>query len=481
MKESFLNLKNKLPFARQNKRDNASDDKLQDKENPKKSSNSLVKGASILAIGGLISKILGAFYRIPLTALLGAEGLSVYQTVFPIYCILLTFSSTGVPTAIAKLISSGYGERIVLKKSLSVFVPLGFLGSLLMILFSLPLAALQGNPYATLAYVALSPSVVIVSIISCIRGVFQGKAKMSPTAISQITEQVVKLAVGLLLCYFIKSSPHVLGALACIAVTASEFVALIYLLIVYKTANTACISTYYLSFKRLIGTLLPIVLSTLLIPIARTFDSFTIINILNDYTPNATALYGIYTGSVESVASVPVAICYGIAVAVLPSISKSFANKNLAETRENFIKSIALTLFSATCLGLGLFVFAPLITSILFGNLSPYLANVTAGLISLSFFSVIGLSLIQTLTACLVAIGKPFAPCIFLAFGILIKFILQINLLKIPSVNIFGGVYSDIACYFVAVFLDLLYIITILKSKRVKTDENNFNWRRRRV
>lgn len=479
MKESVFNPKNKLVLDKRPKPENFR--VTENIKNQPTKENTLLKGASILAIGGLISKILGAFYRIPLTALLGAEGLSVYQTVFPIYCILLTFSSTGVPTAIAKLISSGYGERIVLKKSLSLFVPLGFLGSLLMISFSLPLAKLQGNPYATLAYVALSPSVVIVSIISCIRGVFQGKANMSPTAISQITEQAVKLAAGLLLCYFIKSSPHVLGALACIAVTISEFIALIYLLIAYKTTNSACISTYFLSFKRLIGTLLPIILSTMLIPIARTFDSFTIINILNDYTPNATALYGIYTGSVESVVSVPIAICYGIAVAVLPSVSKGFARKNLTEVRENFIKSIALTLFFATGLGLGLFIFAPLITSILFSNLSPYLARVTAKLISISFFSVIGLSLIQTLTSCLVAIGKPYAPCIFLAFGILIKFILQINLLKIPSINIFGGVYSDLACYFVAVFLDLLYIITILKPKRVTSDENNFNWRRRRV
>lgn len=437
-----------------------------------KEKDGLIKGASILAIGGLLSKLFGAFYRIPLTTLLGAEGLAIYQTVFPIYCILLTFSSTGVPTAIAKLISGGYGEKMVLTKSLSVFLPLGFLGSLLMTVFSLPLALLQGNVGATLAYVALAPSVLLVSAISCLRGYFQGRLNMIPTAISQIVEQSVKLAVGLILCYFIKGSPAQLGALACLAVTASEVVALLYVLIAYKRAEKPRISTYYLSFKRLIGILLPIIISTLLLPMARAFDSFTIVNILQDYTLHASALYGIYTGSVESVSGVPVAICYGIAVAVLPSISKHYSLKNYSLARENLFKAFSLTLFTSSSLGLGLFIFAPFITRILFYKLSSYLASVTSRLIAMSFFSVIGLSLVQTLTSCTVAIGKPYAPCLFLGFGLLIKFILQINLLKMPDLNIFAGLYSDIACYFVAVFLNLLYIRTIL-NKKGNSHENN--------
>lgn len=438
------------------------------KENKKTQSDQMIKGASIIAIGGLITKILGAFYRIPLTSVLGAEGLAVYQTVFPIYCILLTFSSTGVPTAIAKLISSGYGERVVLKKSLSLFVPLGFLGSLLMILLSFPLATLQGNALATLSYLTLAPAVVCVSVISCLRGYFQGKMNMTPTAISQITEQAVKLAVGLFLCTSVKGSPAVLGALACASVTISEVVALAYLYVLFKRREKPRVSTYFLSFKRLIATLLPIVISSLLLPLARAFDSFTIVNLLKKYTLHAHSLYGIYTGSVESVSGVPVAVCYGIAVAVLPTISKKIAEKDFASVRENIIKSFALTLFFSTTFGLFLFLFSPIITKILFSKLSPHLSTVTTRLLSLSFFTVIGLSTVQTLTSCLVAIGKPYAPCVFLSIGLLAKFILQIYLLKIPYLNIFGSLYSDIACYFVAVFLNLLYIITISRIKRAK-------------
>ena len=435
-------------------------------ENLGKLNDGVLKGASILAIGGLLSKIFGALYRIPLTTILGAEGLAVYQTVFPIYCILLTFSSTGVPTAISKLISSGYGERVVLKKCLSIFVPLGFLSSLLMILFAMVISSMQGNVMATFAYVMLAPSVVAVSFISCFRGYFQGKMNMLPTAISQITEQIVKLTVGLLLCSFIKGSPALMGGLACLSVTVSEIVALIYLAVAYKREKFQRVSTYILSFKRLIATLLPIILSTLLLPVARTFDSFTIVNSLKQYTPHASALYGIYTGSVESVSGVPVAICYAIAVATLPKISKSIAVRDVNTVKENVKKAFSYTLFLSSVLGLALFTFAPLITSVLFKKLTPYQADVTTRLISISFFSVVGLATAQTLTSCLVAMGKPYLPCAFLSMGLIVKFIMQIYLLKLPQINIFASIYSDIACYFVAVFLNLLYIrITLYKKQ----------------
>lgn len=428
----------------------------------------LIRGALILSIGGLIAKLLGAFYRIPLTSLLGAEGLGIYQTAFPVYCILLTFSSTGVPSAIAKLISGGFGERSVLKKSLLLFIPIGILGSLIMTVFASLIAKLQGNASATLSYIALAPSVALVSVISCIRGYFQGKLNMIPTALSQIIEQAVKLIVGLSLCYLIKGEPFIKGALACIAVTVSEFTCLAFLLFTYKRRKNPSVGTLYLPIKRLIATLLPIILSTLLIPLSRFFDSFTIVNLLNDYTPFASSLYGIYTGSVESVIGVPVAICYGISTACLPQISKAVHFKDDKNLKNNFIKSFSFTLFLSTVFGLGIFIFSDLIVKILFGGLTSFEQALTAKLLSVSFFTVIGLSLIQTFTACLVGLGKPLAPCLFLSVGLAVKFCLQLFLLKNPEINIFGALYSDIACYFVAVFLNLLYIRSILFKKSVQ-------------
>ena len=74
-----------------------------------KTGQSFLAGAVIISLGGFISKILGAVYRIPLTNILGGEGMGIYQMVYPLYCILLTVSASGIPTGISRLISSGKG------------------------------------------------------------------------------------------------------------------------------------------------------------------------------------------------------------------------------------------------------------------------------------------------------------------------------------------------------------------------------------
>ena len=113
--------------------------------------NSVVKGAIVVSCAGLIAKILGALYRIPLTNILQADGLGIYQTVFPIYALLLTLSSSGIPSAVAKLISSGEPADKVLARSLSVFLPMGLLGTTALCLLSVPLSSFQGIPEARYA------------------------------------------------------------------------------------------------------------------------------------------------------------------------------------------------------------------------------------------------------------------------------------------------------------------------------------------
>ena len=191
--------------------------------------NSVVKGAIVVSCAGLIAKILGALYRIPLTNILQADGLGIYQTVFPIYALLLTLSSSGIPSAVAKLISSGEPADKVLARSLSVFLPMGLLGTTALCLLSVPLSSFQGIPEARYAYIALSPAVTFVSAIACARGYFQGGGDMFPTAASQVVEQSIKLTIGLFLCYLFKADYALAGAAACFGVTVSEIIATAYL------------------------------------------------------------------------------------------------------------------------------------------------------------------------------------------------------------------------------------------------------------
>ena len=261
---------------------------------------------------------------------------------------LLTFSSTGAPSAIAKLVSEDESASGgALKRAFSLFLPIGIAGSVFLAAFSPVISRLQGNAEAYTVYIALSPSIAAVSAISCLRGYFQGKKQMFPTAFSQVTEQAVKLIVGLSLCFFFGKTASGKAALATLAVSVSEVAAFIYLFTKIRGENLTT-ATASFSVKRLIAVVLPITLSVILLPLARVYDSFTVINAMKKYTAGATALYGIYTGGVETVIGLPVAICYGLAVSALPSVSSSVAKGDNVTANKKIGYALALTALVAT-------------------------------------------------------------------------------------------------------------------------------------
>lgn len=440
-----------------------------------KKNNVILKNALLVASSGLIVKLLGALYRIPLNSVLKAEGLGIYQTAFPTYLILMTFCGTAATSAITKIISSGENAELVLKKSLLLIAPAGIFGWGVMTFFSENLSSLQGNSAARLSYIALAPSLVFVSVISCLRGYFQGGNDMKPTASSQIAEQIVKITAGLTLCFLFGSTPAEGAFFACFAVSVSEFFAMFYLISVYKTTKSSrvklCRSNQNFAINRLISLLLPTALISCILPMTKFFDSFVVLNVLNKYTKNATDLYGLYSGSVESVIGMPVAVCYGIAASVLPNVSRAEAQHDYASSEKFVLQAITYTLFLSALSFLILALCPRAVVKVLFPRLSAENKFILKKLISFAAIDVVLLSLIQTQTSILVAKNKPYAPAVCLLFGFAVKAATEIPLLKNPNLNVFGTLYSDILCYFVAVLLNMVYIITI-KSKRKNTDEN---------
>lgn len=427
--------------------------------------NPLLKNAVLISVGGLIVKLLGAFYRIPLNNILKADGLGIYQTAFPLYLILMTFSGAAATCAITKIVASGENGEAVVRIAFALILPLGFLGWLIMTAFSGILSAMQGNPQAKSSYIALAPSLVFVSAISVLRGYFQGKNDMKPTVFSQVTEQTIKIGSGLLLCRFFSSSPQTGAFFACIAISLSELCAFVYLYVKYrKCTGKTCRLTEKYPINRLIWQLLPVALTSCILPLAKVFDSFTAINILSVYTKDANGLYGLYSGSVESLIGMPVAVCYGIAASVLPSLTTANAKAETTKAKKIVVQAISYTLFLSTLAFASMTFFPGLIIKILFSGLSTENKNVLSQLIVFSSINVVLLSVLQTETSILVASGKSYAPAVSLAIGFAVKVFMQVFLLKKPDLNIFGILYSDMLCYFVAVFTDLVYIIFIYKS-----------------
>lgn len=429
-----------------------------------------VKNAVIISLGGFIAKILGAVYRIPLTNIIGGTGMGLYQMVFPVYCILLDFAGAGLPCGLSKLVAECPAEtrdeegRKLLKTALFLMAAIGAAGSLFMFALSGALASSQGNAAARLSYIALSPAVFLVALISCYRGYFQGRQNMLPTAVSQIIEQAVKLAVGLSLVSLLAPSAPKAAAGAAFAVSVSEAAALVYLYVKFGKQGKISYADEKGGFgsraKAIFKICLPVTLTAVMIPASQAADSFLIINILSRTSENATSLYGLFSGGVAAVIGVPVALCYGIAVSVLPAVSEG------GDADGKISLAVLLTAVLAGVMAAACFFFPNLIVRILFFGLSAEEKSVAAGLLKISSFSVLLLSLTQTTNSVLVGKSKPYLPVLSLSLGIITKIVLELLLLPRERFGIYGAAFSANACYFVAVFFNLLYIIYTASSKR---------------
>jgi len=394
---------------------------------------SLARGAVVVAAGGLISKIIGAVYRVPLTAVLGAEGIGLYQMVFPVYCALLTFSSAGLPSALSGLIAKNRGNAaVIFRRSLVLFCPIGLAGSVIMCVFGGFFAKLQGNSSAGICYAALSPSVFLVSVISCVRGYFQGHGNMSPTAVSQVAEQIVKTVFGLAVCRFFRSDVRLAAAMASLAVTVSELFAAAYLLIRLKIAGyrRENLPRESGAYKRILALTVPVGLTALLLPLGHFADSFIVINALGGGS-GATALYGIYSGGVAAITGAPVALAYGAAAACVPYVSGG--------KREEIVNALRFT--GVICIPFTLFFtfFSRECIDLLYGRMSAYEKFAAGQILGADAISVTILSFLQTANAVLLARGKQRIPLYSLSAALFLRAGLCFSFCRMESVGILGA------------------------------------------
>ncbi len=448
-----------------------------------KEKNTIVKGAFYLAVGAFISKFLGAIYRVPLTNMLGGLGLGLYQMVFPVYCLLLDFSGAGLPSALSRLIASQTIDKErtakrLLINSAKLFFIFGFVAMIIMLVFSKPFSILQGNKNASTAYIFLSPAILAVALISCLRGYFQGFMDMKPTAISQIIEQSVKLVLGIILVYLLMDNVALAVGGATFAITISEIIALIILFVIYKRKNRTSIGdfvydkkTFFTDAKIIIKTTIPITLVGILLPFSQVVDSILTINIISGYRDDATILFGLLSGVVMTVINLPVSVCYGIGSVAVPSLSKC---KDENEKQRQTIKILFLTLIVSIPCFLGIAILSPQVINLLFRNLPINQKVIAIKLLRLTSPCVVFLSLLQASNSVFIGKGKLYTPVINLSIGVVSKLVISIVLLSIPSINIYGGAIALNACYFIVCVINLRLIF----NKKVK-NATDFHYNRK--
>ena len=426
-----------------------------------------IKGAVWIAFGGFTAKLIGALYRIPLTNLIGGRGLGLYQMIYPVYCLLLTVSATGIPSSIAKLtaerIGKDRGDHAVFKSAMKLFLLIGLLGTVLMALIAPFLARAQGIKEVTAGYFTLAPSVFLVSAISVFRGWFQGRNKMYPTALSEIVEQLVKVGVGLLFAYLYRGNVEKAVVFLLLSVSVSEGVALFLMLFFYRREKKEK-SGRKVSSKTILKLSIPVTLSAMVLPLSSLLDSVLVPRLLGVYESDAVTLFGLFSGGAVTVINLPVSVCYGIAAASVPSV----AGAKREEVKRKIFFALGITLFVGALSAIGLYFFAEQASSVIFRSLKGEELAILSKLIKAFSISALTLSCAQTLSACLTAQGKPQYAALSMTISVTVKTALYVFLLQKPQISVFGLAYASNACYLVAFLLNLLYNLRVSKNRMKK-------------
>ena len=453
----------------------------------KQTKGGFIKGAAIIAAGGFIAKIVGALYRIPLTNLIGGHGIGLYQMVYPVYCLLLTVSATGIPSSIAKLtaerIGKGQSETPLFKTAMKLFLLIGGIGTILMCIIAPFLSAAQESTEIMAGYFTLAPSVLLVSAISVYRGYFQGRNNMFPTAVSEITEQVVKVGFGLLFAYLFRGNVAKAVVFLLLAVSLSELTALFVVFLFYKRSTYGGITRQGMgdsvSRKSILRLSIPVTFSAMLIPLSSLLDSVLAVRLLSKYAGDAVALYGLFSGGAVTVINLPVSVCYGIAAASVPSVAeaKALLDNKTSDKKPNVRKriffSLGITVLIAAPAAIGLYLFAQPAVKIIFRSLQAEELSTLVKLIKILSVSALTLSLVQTLSACLTAQGKPKFAAFSMLVGVVAKTAAYTVLLQRAEISVFGLAHATNLCYLIAFLLDLIYNIIVSKRKEKEDDNGN--------
>ena len=435
-------------------------------------SKSFVKGAAILAVSGIICKVVGAVYRIPLSNMIGQEGMGNYQMVYPVYSLLLVLSTSGLPIAISKLVSEKRargdieGARRVYHVSMVSLVILGLVTSLALFAAGDLLAVAFGMPSAAISFKIIAPSLIFVAVVSAYRGYFQGMQMMTPTAVSQVVEQICKLLAGL---YFagqwVSYGPEYGAAGAILGVTIGEGVSFVMMFCFfhghrhkqhYKPLGRER-GKFRETLEQVARIALPVTVGSCVMPIVSAIDSMVVMRVLtgSGYTQAAaSSLFGLLNGFVHPLVNMPAVFSGAVAISLVPAISAARAQKRRELVGYQTSFGLRLSILIGLPCAVGFFLLAEPILGTRYHSLSPDDLTRAAGLLRLMCPGILFLSVIQIQTGVLQGLGKTVIPVLNMAFGSVVKVFLGVALIRIPSVNIEGAAIGSMVCFALAALLN---------------------------
>lgn len=444
----------------------------------KSKSNSFIIQGSILAFAGILVRVIGLIYRIPLNRILGESGMGYYGTAFEIYNVLILLSSQSMPLAVSKIVSEKL-EKKQYKNAHKVFKGALIYGITIGVIFGM-LAFFGADwisvkiyklPQVAIPLRILAPTLTVACVLGVLRGYFQGMGNMIPTSVSQIFEQIVNAVVSVIAAYELGAYGYSLSKMAdesetfrasysaaggtlgtlCGAVTAL----IIMIIILYRhfgsiNSNirkdiTKSVDSYGTITKVIVFTITPVLISTTIYNIGNLLDNPIFQNIMYSISPESTeaqrsAVYGNYTGIYRTLTTMPIAIASALSTAIVPSLVRSYVAGDRSVVKNKIDMALKFSMIIAFPCGMGLSVLGVPINKLLFGSSG----DGAAPMMVFSIFTVIAFSLSTISNAILQGIDKLKVPIKNSAISLGLHLIILPCLLIVFKLNIYGVVIGDI-------------------------------------
>lgn len=475
----------------------------------------------------IIVKLIGAVFKIPLANLLHETGMAYFSTAYTLFTTIYALTVTGLSAAVARMVAetSTCGRYRDVKKllriSTTIFVIVGVLGSLIILVSAKGLSDFSKNPDAFWSIIMVSPAIFFCCLMASYRGYYEGLSDMIPTAITQVVEVVIKLIAGLMFASLVigiaqkqfAETQTVFGtpvanadgvitvalpfasAGAILGVSVSTIIGFLYIFIRYKMRGDSItkkqvidspkpMRTKVLLF-RLIKIAIPITLGAVVLQLSALIDSLTIANRLeycykidpvrfdnlygNLLKPDELMnvfLFGCFSTVITIFNLVP-AFTNIFGKSALPNVTTAWTTKDKKNIKINIESVIRVTMLVAAPAGIGISFMAEPIIRLLFGNSQGTIVAGSPLLTGLGIGAMF-LALVTPLNAIMQGIGRMDLPVKYLFTGAMIKLVLNIVLIGIPSINIMGAAISTVCCY------GTIAVLSIVKLKKIANVHLNF-------
>ena len=443
--------------------------------------NSFIQGAVILAVSGIIVKLIGAVSRIYLSRLLGGEGIGLYQMAYPIYLLCLSISTAGLPVAISIMVSERnaihdfLGGQRILKIALSVLTLTGLLFSVGLYFGSSVLIDhhIVRDPRAYWSLIALAPAVFCATISATMRGYFQGLQNMTPTAVSEVIEQFVRVVTMIGLAIILLPKGLEFGAAGATFGAAPGAAAAILTLGWFYWHDRKHRKMWYMSqdksivpdstwniMKRLFILAIPVSCANIMIPIVSNIDLFIVpkrLEVAGFNVEQATTLFGYLTGMATALINMPTIVTSSMSSSLVPGISEASIKKDFDTIRRRARTALRLASVFTLPAAIGLGVIATPISSMLYAtpNAGPCIAVMSIGI----FF----LGIQQVTTGILQGLGKTAVPFINLIVSGCVKVAFSWNLTAMPQFGVLGAAFATDTDFAVAAALNLLFLYRYMR------------------